>query len=165
MNTINQNAVDNTNDTSPVPVIFRRDAAGNKVAFIQSSLSLSEEGGTIAVWHPGKQRDVSTVPLSYYHATTKLSDDEETNLANTFASDYLPKFGISIRKRLGKDLSARDDHPSKAKGANTTTQPKARRATDTKPFDQNEYLAKISVAITAAVTAALEAVSKEYASK
>lgn len=163
MNVIENNTVDNSQDTGPVPVILRRDAAGNRVVFLLDTLSLATEGGSIEVWHEGHARDVSTVPLSYYHATTSLDDYHAKELSNNFAKGWLPKFGLTIRHRLYKSAESHHSHPAKAKSANETL----RRSSDKKSlnFNQDEYLAKISVAIQAAVSAALKAVAEEYSNK
>lgn len=137
----------------PVAVIFRKDAANNKVAFLQQTLDLSTEGGTISVWH-GKGKETKVVPLSYYHSTLKISDADELDMANRFAHEFQPVFGISLRKRLGKDLST---HKSIPKSAVETLQKK--------PFDQAEYMEKLSLTLQAAIKAALDAVNAEYATK
>lgn len=150
------NAHNDVVSKGPVAVIFRRDAAGNKVAFLQQELDLSVEGGTIKIWHEGKGKETQTVPLSYYHATTKLSDADELDMANKFAAGFVPVFGIQIRKRLGKDLSTHKTFP---KSANETLKEPER-----KPFNQDEYMAKLSITLQAAIKAALEAVNAEYSS-
>lgn len=158
---MNAQAYETAVNSGPIPVIFRRDSAGNRVAFLQQELDLSVEGGRIKVWHEGHQKDTSEVPLTYYHSTTKLSESEEADLANKFAEGFQPKFGISIRKRLGKDLSKHVTAQSaeQPKSANSTL----RRAGDKQSFafNQEEYRAKMQIAIQAAIAA----VDAEYANK
>lgn len=146
---MNAQAYTTTVNNGPVPVIFRRDAAGNRVVFLQSELDLSVEGGRIKIWHEGKGKQTAEVPLSYYHATTKLSDVDAMELANKFAEGFQPKFGVAVRHRLAKDLS---QHPSVAKAADTTKD-NNRRASDTEaaPFDKNAFVEKIILAVTTAL--------------
>ena len=149
-------------EAAPVAVIFKRDPAGNRVAFLKDSQDHSVDGGKISVWHEGKAREVEEVPLSYYHSSKALEHADLLDIQNKFAESYQPKFGIAVKSRLGKDLSKHvtsvnnNDH---AKSANSTL----RRATD-KPvfsFNAEEYKAKMQIAIQAAIAA----VDAEYAQK
>jgi len=156
---MNAQAYETTVNSGPVPVIARKDSAGNAVIFIQSELDMSKEGGEIAVWHNGVE--TRKVPLSYYHSSTKLEHDKELEVLNKFATEFKPTFGVAVKRRLGKDLSkhrtvVQDDEP---KSANNTL----RRSSD-KPvfsFNQEEYRAKMQIAIQAAIAA----VDAEYNSK
>ena len=153
--TINRDVVDNSMDTAPVPVILRRDAASNPVVFIQNSLDLSKDGGVISVWHVGKRREASVVPLSYYYATTRLDETSASHLENKFAEGWMPKFGLNIRHRLGKNLEHRPDHPAHNKSAASTVQ-KAE-----KPFNKELYMEKLQMALEASIRAAFKIVAEE----
>lgn len=158
---MNAQAYEATVNAGPVPVIPRKDAAGNSVIFIQSELDMSKDGGEIAVWHSGT--DTRKVPLSYYHSSTKLEHDKELETLNRFAADFKPTFGVAVKRRLSKDLSKHAtalQNNEMPKSANSTL----RRATD-KPnppvFSQEEYRAKMQIAIQAAIAA----VDAEYNNK
>lgn len=149
---MNAQAYETAINAGPVPVIARKDSAGNAVIFIQSELDMSKEGGEIAVWHNGVE--TRKVPLSYYHSSTKLEHEKELETLNRFATEFKPTFGVAVKRRLGKDLSKHrtaiqsDEQP---KSANSTM----RRASD-KPaftFNQEEYRAKMQIAIQAAIAA------------
>ncbi len=149
-------------NVAPVAVIFRRDAAGNPVGFLKDTLNMSDgECGTIGVWHREGGKNVRTVPMSYYDATTKLSDAEELEMANKFAEGYRPKFGIAVKRRVAKDKSEHSTHPAKA--ANTS-----RRSTDTPveqapaveastpAFDKKEFVEKLIVSFANALRDAIK---------
>lgn len=139
------------NDTAPIPVIFRKDAANNKIAFLQASANFADN--TIDVWRNGVGRAVEKMPMQYYKDARPLSHEEELDTANRFAEDYVPRFGMVIRKRIAKDASRHSSlqNHEQTKSANSTL----RRASD-KPafaFNQEEYRAKMQIAIQAAIAA------------
>lgn len=148
------------NDTAPVPVIFRKDAANNKIAFIQSTANFQDN--TIEVWRQGVGRSTEKMPMDYYKSAKALSHEEELDIANRFAEDYVPRFGIVIRKRIAKDASRHHtstQNNETPKSANDTL----RRSSD-KPvftFNQEEYRMKMQIAIQAAIAA----VDAEYSQK
>ena len=144
-------AAQSMNDTAPVPVIFRKDKANNKIAFLQASANFADN--TIEVWRQGVGRAVEKMPLQYYNDAQPLSHEEELDTANRFAEDYVPRFGIVIRKRITKDKNRHHtmQHAEQPKSANSTL----RRSSD-KPvftFNQEEYRAKMQIAIQAAIAA------------
>jgi hypothetical protein len=94
------------NVTAPIPVIIRRDPAGNMCAFLKDTLKLNPDNtdeGTLGVWFEGRQQEVSYLPLDYYTSTKAVSETEEAEFAQKFGKEYGAPFGVAIKKRVAKD--------------------------------------------------------------
>lgn len=140
------------------PIIIRMLKDNSKVVFILNSLSMKTE--TIQMWpSDASSTETFTVSLDVYKTSQSCSEADEAAIMDKFAKMNNISFGLVLRKRLFK---ISPNHPSLAKPATDTL----RRADDMKPeevttaqppFDQEAFIEKIILAVSAALREAIKA--------
>lgn len=158
----------------PIPVIIRRDTAGNLGAFLKNTLKTNPDNpdeGTIGVWFASRGNEISELPLAYYNSTRSVSAEDESVFAQKFGKEFGAPFGVALKKRVAKDKA----HAHRKAASNNSTVNDVKRNPDERErvSDAVKVLTKedlqmklqialdaIPAAISAAVASAVDSVLK-----